>query len=92
LHVIIRSEKLLSKGSKNMCLAVPVQIVSLSEDRFTAIVDAGGVQREANVALIEAPEIGDYILLHAGFAIRKWSTEDVREYNEIVQGREDNIK
>jgi hydrogenase expression/formation protein HypC len=75
-----------------MCLAVPVQIVSLSEDGFTALVDAGGVQSEANVAFIEEPAIGDYILMHAGFAIQKWSAEDVNEYNEIVQERNDDIK
>ena len=75
-----------------MCLAVPVQIVSLSEDGFTALVDAGGVQSEANVAFIEEPAIGDYILMHAGFAIQKWSAEDVKEYNEIVQERNDDVK
>lgn len=71
-----------------MCLAVPVKIVSLSKDRYTAVVDAGGVRREANVAMIEEPQVGDYILLHAGFAIQKWSTDDVKEYNEIIQRRE----
>ncbi|MDZ7859794.1 MAG: HypC/HybG/HupF family hydrogenase formation chaperone [Candidatus Krumholzibacteriota bacterium] len=75
-----------------MCLAVPVKIVSLSKDRYTAVVDAGGVRREANVAMIEEPQVGDYILLHAGFAIQKWSIDDVKEYNEIIQRREDSIE
>ena len=66
-----------------MCLAVPTRIVELTGDR--AVVEIGGVRREANVSFIESPAVGDYVLLHAGFAIEKWSEEDVREYNEIVR-------
>ena len=44
-----------------------------------------GVRRTAVVSFVKDPQIGDYVLLHAGFAIRKWSEEDVREYNEIMQ-------
>lgn len=49
-----------------------------------AVVEIAGVRREANVTFIESPAVGDYVLLHAGFAIEKWSEDDVREYNEIV--------
>ena len=45
-----------------------------------------GVRRPAVVSFIKDPSIGDYVLLHAGFAIRKWSEQDVREYNEIMRG------
>jgi len=44
-----------------------------------------GVRRTAVVSLVKDPRVGDYVLLHAGFAIRKWSEEDVREYNEIMR-------
>ena len=67
-----------------MCVAVPARIVEL--DGPTAVVDLEGVRREANVAFIEDAAIGDYVLIHAGFAIRKWSEEDVREFRAIMAG------
>ena len=69
-----------------MCVAVPARIVEL--DGPTAIVDIDGVRREANVAFIEDAAVGDYVLLHAGFGIRKWSEEDVREFRAILAGGE----
>lgn len=67
-----------------MCLAIPAKIISINGDE--AIAEIQGVRRKAIVSLINEPRIGDYVLIHAGFAIRKWSEEDVREYNEIVSG------
>jgi len=67
-----------------MCLAVPAKIIAINGEE--AVVELGGLRRTAVVSFIKDPQIGDYVLLHAGFAIRKWSEEDVREYNEIVQG------
>ncbi|MFA7334714.1 MAG: HypC/HybG/HupF family hydrogenase formation chaperone [Kiritimatiellia bacterium] len=66
-----------------MCLAIPAKIVALNGEE--AVVEMDGVRRTAVVSLVKDPQIGDYVLLHAGFAIRKWSEEDVREYNEIMQ-------
>lgn len=57
-------------------------IVELKGD--DAVVEVGGVRRRANVSFIPDAAVGDYVLVHAGFAIQKWSEEDVREYNEIV--------
>ena len=65
-----------------MCLAVPARIISLAG--VDAVVDIEGVRRSANVAMIEEPRIGDYVLLHAGFAIQKWNEADVKEYYDIV--------
>lgn len=65
-----------------MCLAVPVRIVEIEGD--DAIVEIDGVRRRSNVSFIRNPQIGDYVLLHAGFAIQKWSESDVQEYNAIV--------
>jgi hydrogenase expression/formation protein HypC len=59
-----------------MCLAVPGKIVSISGQN--AIIDFGGVQREANVSLIE-PRVGDYVVVHAGFAIQVVDEEEARE-------------
>lgn len=52
-----------------MCLAVPSRIVSLGSD--TAMIDVYGARREVNIMLLpEEPRIGDYVLVHAGFAIQ----------------------
>jgi len=65
-----------------MCLAIPAKIIAITGEE--AVVEMDGVRRTAVVSFIKNPQIGDYILLHAGFAIRKWSEEDMREYNEIM--------
>jgi hydrogenase expression/formation protein HypC len=69
-----------------MCLAVPAKIVELNGEN--AVVEITGVRRAANVAFIDNACVGDYVLLHAGFAIRRWSEEDVREYEQITRGME----
>ena len=66
-----------------MCLAIPAKIIAINGEE--AVVEMDGVRRTAVVSFIKDPQIGDYVLLHAGFAIRKWSEEDVREYNEIMK-------
>lgn len=69
-----------------MCLAIPAKIVELNG--ADAVLDIRGVRREGNVAFIPDAKIGDYVLLHAGFAIQKWSDEDVREFDEIMNEME----
>ncbi|HUL38699.1 MAG TPA: HypC/HybG/HupF family hydrogenase formation chaperone [Methanomassiliicoccales archaeon] len=59
-----------------MCLAVPGRIISING--HNAMIDFGGVQREANVTLIE-PKVGDYVVVHAGFAIQVVDEEEARE-------------
>ena len=66
-----------------MCLAVPAKIIAINGEE--AVVEMDGVRRTAVVSFVKDPRIGDYVLLHAGFAIRKWSKEDVREYNAILK-------
>ena len=68
-----------------MCLAVPAKIIELDADKTNAVVELNGVQRPANVAFIESPAMGDYVLIHAGFAIRKWTAQDLKEYQELTQ-------
>lgn len=67
-----------------MCLAIPARIVELDGDN--AVVEIGGVRRKSNVSFIEDARVGDCVLLHAGFAIQKWTDDDLRDYNEIVSG------
>jgi len=70
-----------------MCLAIPAKIVSVKEDK--AQVDFGeGVLREVNVTLVNA-KVGDYVLVHAGYAIQvleeKEALETLRLWNEILE-------
>ena len=66
-----------------MCLAIPAKIVSINGEE--AVAEIQGVRRKIIVSLINQPRIGDYVLIHAGFAIKKWSEEDVREFNDILK-------
>jgi hydrogenase expression/formation protein HypC len=70
-----------------MCLAVPAKIIELNGNDAT--VDMDGVRRQANVAFIDQPAVGDFVLLHAGFAIRKWDGDNVREYEDILRDMQD---
>ena len=58
-----------------MCLAIPVQIEALVDDE-TALADIGGVKKEINVALIDDLAVGDYVILHVGFALNKIDPEE----------------
>lgn len=53
-----------------MCLAIPVQVVELLPGEM-AIVDAGGVRKEISLALVEDVAVGDYVVLHVGYALQK---------------------
>jgi len=52
-----------------MCLAIPSKIVAI--DKNIAILDVEGVRRDASLLLLEDVRIGDYVIVHAGFAIQK---------------------
>ena len=60
-----------------MCLAVPARVVELSGD--DVVVDVGGNRMEANVCLLDEVKLGDYVLVHAGFAINKVDPDEARE-------------
>jgi hydrogenase expression/formation protein HypC len=57
-----------------MCLSIPARIVSI--DGNMAEVSAGGAIFKAGLHMIENAKVGDYILLHAGFAIQKISKNE----------------
>ncbi|MBS7655938.1 HypC/HybG/HupF family hydrogenase formation chaperone [Candidatus Bathyarchaeota archaeon] len=69
-----------------MCLAIPAKIISISG--VTAKVDFGGnTIKEVDVSLVDA-KIGDYVLVHAGYAIQVLNKKDAEEtlklWNEIL--------
>jgi hydrogenase expression/formation protein HypC len=74
-----------------MCLAIPSRIVST--DGFTAVVDVCGARREANLMLLpEEVAPGDFVLVHAGFAMqtvdRETAEESLRFFSRLVKAAE----
>ena len=53
-----------------MCLAIPVRIEEILSDE-TAMADIGGVRKEINVALIADLAVGDFVIMHVGYALNK---------------------
>ncbi len=59
-----------------MCLGIPGKVVSLDKETNVAEVDFGGVKRSVSMHLCPEAEVGDYVLVHVGFAIQKLDEED----------------
>ena len=53
-----------------MCLAVPVRVVEL-QGADMAVVDLGGIRKEVSLALVDDVAVGDYVILHVGYALTK---------------------
>ena len=75
-----------------MCLAIPAEIISIEGEM--AKVSIGGTIVNACLQLLEDPKIGDFVLLHSGFAIERLSKEDAAEtlklLNELGEIEPDN--
>jgi hydrogenase expression/formation protein HypC len=70
-----------------MCLSVPAEIIEINGDR--AKVSVGGVFYEAGLDLLDGVEIGDYVLLHSGFAIQVLDRQAAEETLALLrEGRE----
>ncbi|MEM2891590.1 MAG: HypC/HybG/HupF family hydrogenase formation chaperone [Thermoplasmata archaeon] len=65
-----------------MCLAVPALVKSI--DGQTATVDYGGLTRKANISLVEA-KVGDYVIVHAGYAIEVLDREEAEKTLELFR-------
>jgi len=66
-----------------MCLAIPSKIVKIQDNM--GIIDVEGVQREVSMLLIEDPRIGEYVIVHAGFAIQKIDESEAKESLKILR-------
>jgi len=65
-----------------MCLAIPGKVISIEGDR--AKVDFGGVRREINISLVDT-SIGDYVIVHAGFAIEILDQEEAEKTLDLIR-------
>jgi hydrogenase expression/formation protein HypC len=61
-----------------MCLAIPARVVELPF-ADTAIVDLSGVRKEISLALVDDISVGDYVIVHVGFALNKLDTDEAEK-------------
>ena len=68
-----------------MCLAIPMKILSIEPDGRTGCAEYDGVERDVNLSLVDKPQVGDYVIIHAGFAIEKFDTEEAEKQLELFR-------
>lgn len=66
-----------------MCLAIPSKITKIENNMAT--IDVEGVQREASLLLLENARVGDYVIVHAGFAIQKLDESAAQETLDLLR-------
>lgn len=66
-----------------MCLAIPAKIISIQNDM--GIIDMEGTQREVSLLLLEDSHVGDYVIVHAGFAIHKIDEKEAKESLKVLR-------
>lgn len=75
-----------------MCLAIPAQVVEL-RDGDNAVVDLAGVRKEISLSLVDDVAVGDYVIVHVGYALNKLDPEEAAKtlalFNELGQLGED---
>ncbi|MGQ9619254.1 MAG: HypC/HybG/HupF family hydrogenase formation chaperone [Candidatus Aminicenantia bacterium] len=66
-----------------MCLGIPMKVVRIEGDR--AFAELGGSEKEISIALLEDLKVGDYVIVHAGFAIEKLDEKEALETLELIR-------
>jgi hydrogenase expression/formation protein HypC len=66
-----------------MCLAIPSKVISIENGMAT--IDVDGVQRSASMMLLEDAAVGDYVIVHAGFAIQKLDEAAAEESLKLMR-------
>jgi hydrogenase expression/formation protein HypC len=75
-----------------MCLAIPGKITSMSgEDALMRMgkIDFGGIQKEASLAYVPEAKVGDYVIVHVGFAISRLDEEEANQVFEYLRQMEE---
>lgn len=67
-----------------MCLAVPAKVEEL-QDNDVAIVSVGGIKKQVSLMLVEDVQVGDYVILHVGFALNKINAEEAEKTLELFK-------
>ena len=79
-----------------MCIAAPAQVVEINREENWLFADFGGARQQAKLDLLPDVELGDYVLIHAGYAIEKLSEEAAKEsleaWEELLEVLEEEDK
>ena len=67
-----------------MCLAIPAKIASIEPDGQSARVSLGGVIKEISLALVDGVAVGDYVLVHVGYALNRLSEEEAERTLALI--------
>ena len=67
-----------------MCLAVPARVIALDPATDMATVALGAVTKEISLALVENTEVGDYVLVHVGYALGRNSPEEAERTLALI--------
>jgi hydrogenase expression/formation protein HypC len=68
-----------------MCLALPAEIVSIDVSREMAVVALGPVKKEISIALLDEVAVGDFVLIHVGFALHRLSPEEAERTLALIR-------
>ncbi|GAB1333624.1 HypC/HybG/HupF family hydrogenase formation chaperone [Streptomyces sp. E-15] len=70
-----------------MCLAVPGKVVSIDHraDPLTGLIDFGGVQKQACLEYLPDVRVGEYVIVHVGFALQRLDEESARASLELFE-------
>ncbi len=66
-----------------MCVAVPMKIKKIKDAK--GVVEIGGTEREVSFKLLRDVQVGDYVIVHAGFAIQKLDEKEALETLELFK-------
>jgi hydrogenase expression/formation protein HypC len=66
-----------------MCLAIPAKVVAIDESTDNATVELGEVRKTVSLALVEDVSVGDFVLIHVGYALNKVSEEEAQRTLEL---------
>jgi len=67
-----------------MCLGIPGRVVEIKGEN--AKVDVGGAERKVSLSLLEDASVGDYVIVHAGFAIQKVNEKEALQAIKLFDG------
>ncbi|MBN2706535.1 MAG: HypC/HybG/HupF family hydrogenase formation chaperone [Deltaproteobacteria bacterium] len=74
-----------------MCISFPGKIIAFNEEESLALIEIGSTRREVSMDLLdEAPNLGDYLLCHAGFAIHRLDADEAETSLKVLQEIIDN--
>jgi hydrogenase expression/formation protein HypC len=67
-----------------MCLAIPGKVIEIRNE-VLATVDMGGVRREVSLMLVDGVEVGDYVIVHVGYALNRLDPEEAERTLELFR-------